>query len=67
MLTDTQAKVLNFIDEFRAQNQYPPTRREISRHFGWSSDNAAEEHLRALEAKGRVRINRGVARGLVVL
>jgi repressor LexA len=67
MLTDVQSKVLTFIDEFRAANQYPPTRREIARHFGWSSDNAAEMHLQALERKGRIRINRGVARGLVVV
>ena len=67
MLTEAQEKVLTFIDEFRAANQYPPTRREIARHFGWASENAAEQHLRALEAKGRVKINRGVARGLVVV
>jgi repressor LexA len=67
MLTEAQEKVLAFIEQFRSVNQYPPTRREIARNFGWSSDNAAEEHLQALEKKGRIRINRGVARGLVVV
>ena len=67
MLTKAQKQVLAFIDKFKAENHYPPTRHEIALHFGWASDNAAEAHLKALEKKGCIRINRGVARGLVVV
>lgn len=32
--------------------------------FGWASDNAAEEHLKACAKKGVIFLKRGVARGI---
>lgn len=67
MLTDQQAAVLSYIEDFIGNFQYPPTRAEIARAFGWKSANAAEEHLRAIERKGRIELVPGVARGLRVV
>ena len=65
-LTPRQYEVLNFIKRFSAEHKMPPTRHDIARHFGWASDNAAEEHLRALAKKGAVILAPGIARGVMV-
>ena len=56
-LTPTQARVLEFIAQHIVEKQRPPTRKEISRHFGWSAVNTAEEHIKALAAKGRIALD----------
>ena len=45
----------------------PPTRAEIAYTLGFSSANAAESHLRALERKGMIEILAGASRGIVIL
>lgn len=65
-LTARQAEVMDFLRRFRGNNGYPPTRLDIARHFGWKSPNAAECHLRALEAKGEIFIDPGTARGITL-
>jgi len=66
-LTLRQKQVLNFISEFIEKNKFPPTRSELSAHFGFRSPNAAEAHLRALEKKSVIGIERGAARGITLL
>ena len=66
-LTPRQKEVLNFISEFIDKYKFPPTRSELSAHFGFRSPNAAEAHLRALEKKSVISIGRGVSRGLTLL
>ena len=66
-LTPRQREVLNFISEFIEKHKFPPTRSELSRHFGFRSPNAAEAHLRALEKKSVIGIERGVSRGITLL
>ena len=66
-LTPTQANMLTFIRNFSAGNGYPPTRAEISRNFGWRSDNSAQEHLAALVKKGRIRVAKGLSRGITIV
>ena len=66
-LTARQKEVLNFIAEFIENNKYPPTRSELSAHFGFRSPNAAEAHLRVLEKKAVINIARGVSRGITLL
>jgi repressor LexA len=66
-LTRRQAEILELISTQLEQTGFPPTRAEISAHFGFSSPNAAEEHLRALERKGAIEILPGASRGLRVL
>ena len=63
-LTATQKKVLEFIHKYLTDNGMPPTRAEIRKHFGWSSDNTAECHIRALEKRGLLDTMPGTARGL---
>ena len=66
-LTKRQREVLRFISEFIEKNKFPPTRSELSKHFGFRSPNAAETHLRALERKSVIGIERGVSRGITLL
>lgn len=66
-LTDRQTEVLVFINEYRYANQMPPTRAEIARHFGWTSANGAEDHLRRLVVKGYIELLPGRSRGIRVL
>jgi len=66
-LTTRQKEILNFIAQFIEKNKFPPTRSELSAHFGFRSPNAAEAHLRALEKKSVIGIERGAARGISIL
>ena len=53
-LTNIQSKVLAFVEQSSAQNGHPPTMKEVAQHFGWSSISSAQQHLEALEKKGRL-------------
>lgn len=66
-LTQRQLEIFTFLETFLAQHGYPPTRQEIATHFGFSSANAAEQHLRALEKHGAIRMTPGVSRGIELL
>jgi repressor LexA len=66
-LTARQKEVLIFISQFIEKHKFPPTRSELSAHFGFRSPNAAEAHLRALEKKSVIGIERGAARGISLL
>ncbi len=63
-LTARQQNVYDFIVKTMNEQGYPPTRAEISRALGFKSANAAEEHLRALERKGAIKVIRGTSRGI---
>jgi len=65
-LTTRQKQVLQFLKAFIADKGYPPTRSEIASHFGFKSANAAEDHLRAIAAKGAIYLTKGSARGITV-
>jgi repressor LexA len=66
-LTSRQKQILKFISEFIEKHKFPPTRSELAMHFGFRSPNAAETHLRALQAKSMIGIERGAARGITLL
>ena len=66
-LTPRQTEVLNWIRRFISANQFPPTRSEIATGMGFKSANAAEDHLKALDRKGAIRLTSGAARGIAVL
>ena len=53
-LTHTQSKVLAYVEQALTENGHPPTMREISDYFGWSSTSTAQQHLAALQKKGRL-------------
>ncbi|RUR30492.1 transcriptional repressor LexA [Vreelandella nanhaiensis] len=63
-LTARQQNVFDFIVKTMGELGYPPTRAEIAKALGFRSPNAAEEHLRALERKGVIRIIRNTSRGI---
>ncbi|WP_302138773.1 transcriptional repressor LexA [Halomonas alkalicola] len=63
-LTQRQQNVYDFIVKTIQELGYPPTRAEIARALGFRSPNAAEEHLRALEKKGAIRMIAGTSRGI---
>ena len=63
-LTQLQAEILRLINDFLKKTGFPPTRAEIAKIFGFSSANAAEDHLRALEKKGHIELLPGASRGI---
>lgn len=66
-LSSRQEEILAFIRESIRSLGLPPTRAEIMEHFGFASPNAAQCHLRALADKGAIRMEPGLARGIVPL
>ncbi|MDE0094039.1 MAG: transcriptional repressor LexA [Gammaproteobacteria bacterium] len=65
-LTARQEEVLGMIVDWINSHGYPPTRRDIGDHFNFRSPNASEEHLKALERKGAIIVNRHTSRGIIV-
>ena len=63
-LTLQQKKVLQCIKLYIKKTGFPPTRADICRELGFKSPNAAESHLRALEKKSYISIEKGASRGI---
>lgn len=66
-LTEAQSQVLGFVQMYLAKYGIPPTRQEISTGFGWSSANAAQQHLVAIQRKGYIEFVGKKARGIRVV
>ncbi len=66
-LTKRQEEILNLIKFYLSNLGFPPTRADIAKSLGFKSPNAAEQHLRALEKKGFVKILSGASRGIVLI
>jgi hypothetical protein len=67
-LTGRQIEVLAFIRASIASRGMPPTRAEISGHFGFRSMTAAQQHLEVLERKGKIRLDKnGASRGIQIV
>jgi repressor LexA len=64
-LTARQQEVLDFIRRQQEQTGCPPSSREIQAYFGFQSQTAAMNHLRALERKGVINRTPGKARSAV--
>jgi len=65
-LTARQQEVLDFISESVTQTGMVPSTREIQQHFGFASQTAAVNHLRALERKGVIQRSAGKARAVAL-
>lgn len=63
-LTESQEKVLKYVQEYFNEHHRPPTVREVMRHFEWNSPQSARKHLLALEEKGYLSREDHTARGL---
>ncbi|MHA3902387.1 transcriptional repressor LexA [Castellaniella sp. WN] len=66
-LTARQSQILDIIRQSIRQAGRPPTRAEIARQLGFRSANAAEDHLRALERKGYIRLSAATSRGIQLI
>ena len=65
-LTKRQEEILNLIKTHILDLGFPPTRADIARSLGFKSPNAAEQHLRAIEKKGFIKILSGASRGIIL-
>lgn len=66
-LTHRQQEVLDYIAEAQARSGVMPSTREIQEHFGFASQTAAVNHLKALERKGVIQRRAGKARAVAVV
>ena len=67
ILTDRQQQILDFISRAQHETGVTPSTREIQEHFGFASQTAAMNHLRALERRGVLRRHPGKARALTLV
>src|SRR5262245_63330073 len=65
MLTERQQAILDFINEYAEGNGFPPSIREIGRHFG-IYPATVQDHISALERKGYLQKKRFQSRTLSV-
>lgn len=63
-LTDRQKQILDYIEEMVNVSGLPPTIREIGRKFDITSTNGVRSILDALEAKGYIRRQKLLSRGI---
>ncbi len=63
-LTDRQKEILNFITEHIEFNGFPPTYREIAKHFNLASTFGVKRHLEALTKKGYINVESNSSRAL---
>ncbi|GMU95334.1 MULTISPECIES: transcriptional repressor LexA [Ignavibacterium] len=63
-LTERQKEILNHIQNFIAENGFPPTLREIASHFGLASTFGVKRHLDALKKKGYLKVESFASRAI---
>lgn len=66
-LTDKQKLILDYIKNNIRERGYPPSVREICRHFNILSPQGAQRHLIALEKKGYLKRDARLARSLQIV
>ena len=65
MLTERQQAILDFINDYVTSNGFPPSVREIGRHFG-IYPATVQDHINALERKGCLQKKKFQSRTLSV-
>jgi len=63
-LSRRQRSILDYIDGFLGDNDYPPTIRDIQHELNISSTSVVDYNLKVLESKGLIRRNRNISRGI---
>ena len=63
-LSRRQRAILNFIETFLDENDYPPTIRDIQRELGISSTSVVDYNLKVLEGRGLIHRNKNISRGI---
>jgi len=59
-----QRNILDFIEEFLGDNDYPPTIRDIQRELNISSTSVVDYNLKVLEQRNMIRRNKNISRGI---
>ena len=59
-----QRMILEFIETFLVENDYPPTIRDIQHELNISSTSVVDYNLKILEARNLIRRNRNISRGI---
>ncbi len=63
-LSRRQRAILDYIEGFLADNDYPPTIRDIQRELDISSTSVVDYNLKVLEERAYIRRNRNISRGI---
>ena len=63
-LSRRQQAILQFIERFLDDNDYPPTIRDIQSELDISSTSVVDYNLKALENRGLIRRNSKISRGI---
>lgn len=66
-LSRRQQAMLEYIEQFLDENNYPPTIREIQRDLNISSTSVVDYNLNILEQRTLIRRNRNISRGIEVV
>jgi repressor LexA len=66
-LSGKQAQILDFLQRFLDDKDYPPSIRDIQEGCGISSTSVVDYNLRKLEEKQLIRRDREVSRGIEIL
>lgn len=66
-LSRRQRAILEFIEQFLIENDYPPTIRDIQRELGISSTSVVDYNLKVLEGRNYIRRNKNISRGIEVV
>lgn len=64
-LTDKQEAIVRFIAQHIDELGYQPSLREMMAHFNIKSPNGIAAHLKALERKGVLLVNRRASRAII--
>ena len=63
-LSERQVRILEFIETYLGEHDYPPTIREIGKAVGISSTSVVKYNLERLQDKGKIKRSGEVSRGL---
>jgi repressor LexA len=66
-LSPRQQQILRLISQFMSRHGLPPTRADLAQALRLRNRQGIDQHLRALEHKGYLRLEPGIARGIRLL
>ena len=67
LLSPRQQQILRLISQFMRRHGLPPTRADLARALRLRNRQGIDQHLRAIERKGYLRLEPGIARGIRLL
>lgn len=66
-LSQRQRRILDYIKQFKGENGYPPTVREIQRGLAISSTSVVDYNLNILEEAGQIKRSKNISRGVEIV